>query len=316
MREVENEAVVYCSGAQHLKNDLTHRLLPVESSMFKNKETKVKIHGSSREKNVVVIQSFDDHTNDQIMELLLTIDALNRSGAKPVTVILPLFPYARQERKDDSGTPISARVICDLLKTVHIKRLITIDLHATAIQGFMDSSIVFDHISSSSFMCYNLNKMISAKDWSLCSPDSGGLKRVQKLASLMGIKEVCVMDKDRTKANEINDMKLIIGDAKDRKVLIFDDMIDTGGTLNSCFEQLYACGASEVMAAATHGIFSGAAFQTLKGKRCVTTNSTNWFDREDKPESFECFNLKPFIDEIIDRVFNGTSMASFFYKWK
>jgi len=310
-----NEAVIYCSGAEHLKSSSFYKLLPFESSVFKNGETRVKIIGSSREYDVVVIQSFDSKINDQIMELLLTIDALNRSGAKSVTVILPIFPYARQERKDDSGTPISARVVCDLLKTVHIKRLITIDLHAIAIQGFMDSSIVFDHIPSTTFINYHLSKRIKPAEWCLCSPDSGGLKRVQKLASLMGIKEICVMDKERSRPNEVGSIKLIIGNVEGRKVLVFDDMIDTGGTLNNCIEHLYASGAIEVMSVATHGIFSGNAFETLRNKHCITTNSTNWNNRDDIPTEFECLDLRPFVDDIIYRVFNGISMGSFFTEW-
>jgi len=312
-----NEAVVYCKGAKHLEDDLVHRILPVENGSFSCKETKVKIHGSSREKEIVVVQSFDLSPNDRLMELILTIDALNRSGAKPVSVILPLFPYARQERKDDSGTPISARVVCDMLKMVNIKRLISIDLHATAIQGFMDSSVVFDHVSSSSFMCYHLSSLLpDLSEWILCSPDGGGIKRVQKFASLMGIRDLCFMDKTRAVANKIDNMKLLVGNVKKRKVLILDDMVDTGNTLATNIEILYGNEAEEVVAGGTHGIFSGGAFEVLNGKRVITTNTTNWYDRPNKPDSFECLNIKPLVNEIIDRIFSGTSMASFFYKWK
>lgn len=313
---VNEYGVIYCSGAKHLENDLSHKILAVENGKFGCGETRVQVHSSPREMEVTIVQAFDHRTNDQLMELVLTVDALKRAGAKKVNVILTIFPYARQERKDDSGTPISARVICDILKSVNINRLVAIDLHATAIQGFMDSSIVFDHISSCAFLAHHISQMIpDIEEWILCSPDGGGIKRTRKLASLLNVHDLCMLDKVRDQPGSVEETNVVIGNVRGRKVLLADDMVDSGGTLNSGIELLYEEGAVEVESVCTHGIFSGKAFENLKNRKVTATNSIDWCEREGIPADFKCLDIRPFIDDIIDRIQNGDSMGSFFHRW-
>lgn len=279
---------------------------------FKNGEIQIQLKESVRHSHVIIIQSFNK-PNKHLVELLLLIDAARRACAASITVIIPSFPYARQDRKSDAGTPISARVVCDMLKAVNVDRVLTLDLHATQIQGFMDSSIQFDHISSSAFLAYHLKKHIRLfNEYSVCSPDAGGVKRAKKLRDLLHIHNFCMIDKTREKPGEVNNME-VIGDVLGKKVLIVDDMIDSAGTLAKAIDVLYYKGAVDVSAVATHGIFSTGAYERLES---IPVYITNTLCINNAPSNIITFDIKPLINYLINKIETGDTIGSLFYKWE
>jgi len=303
-----NYVTIVGSGAKHL--NITSDIDMILGS-FNNKECQVQLLTSVRHKHVIIIQSFND-TNDNLIELLILIDAVKRSMAASVTVIAPIFPYARQDRRSDSGTPISARVVCDLLNTTNIDRLITVDLHATQIQGFMDNSIGFDHISSSAFLAYHLrNKFRILTNTSICSPDAGGVKRAKKMQKLLGAPSFSLMTKTRVRAGEVESIE-VTGDVFGKEVIIVDDMIDTARTLAAGIEALYEAGAVGVSAVATHGLFSGPAFERLEGVDVYTTNTLRI---DNAPSNIHVFDITPLINRVIDKVCNGEHFSDLFHTW-
>ena len=296
------------SGAKHLGIESD---IPVNITKFNNGECQVHLLSSVRHLHVIVLQSFNK-PNDSIMELMCLLDAVKRSKAASVTVIAPIYPYARQDRMSESGTPISARIICDMLKVMHINRFLTIDLHATQIQGFLDNGVGFDHISSSAFLAFHLRQNIKRiTNLSVCSPDAGGVKRAKKMQKLLGAQHFCLMTKTRSKPGEIESIE-VTGDVLGRDVLIVDDMIDTAGTLAAGIDTLYNAGAVGVSAVATHGLFSGKAYERLEG---VDVYITDTLDIIDAPENIHIFKTKALIETLIDRVQNGGHFSDLFYEW-
>lgn len=311
MAENNGTAIIVCSGAEHF--GITSEV-SFKSTKFANKEYGVRIKDSVRNKDIIIIQSFDE-PNDHLMELMITIDAAKRAGAKSVTVLAPLFPYSRQDRRHDGGTPISARVVCDMLASANIDRLISIDLHSNQIQGFLASNIQFDHIAAAAFLAFHLNLNIKdLKGHVFCSPDSGSVKRTKRLAALCGVTDFCIIIKTRTKANKIDGIE-IIGDVKDRDVLVIDDMIDTAGTLEAAIDGLKGLGAKSVKAVATHGIFSRPAFTRLDGKEVYVTDSVMLPKTDRTPTSIKVLPMRNFIIDIIQRLRSKLPLGTLFDSW-
>lgn len=306
--KTDSYVTIVGSGAKHIGIDSD---IDVTISKFNNKECQVQLLSSVRHKHVIIVQSFVN-TNDDFMELLLLIDAAKLSMAASVTVIAPIFPYARQDRKSDSGTPISARVICDVLEAMHINRFITIDLHATQIQGFLDNSIGFDHISSCAYIAHHLKQMVkNIPNTIMFSPDAGGVKRAKKMQKLMGVPYFGLMTKTRSKPGEVESIE-IVGDVLGREVIIVDDMIDTAGTLAAGIEELYQQGALSVSAVATHGFFTGPAFDRLEGTPVYVTDTLHI---DNPPENIKVISIKPLVQSLIHRVQNGSHFSDLFYEW-
>ena len=188
--------LIVLSGAKHLDLKST---CDYESGKFKNGESTFRLNCSVRYKNVIIVQSFKE-TNDNLMELLLCIDACKRAGARYVTAILPIFPMARQDRVHKAGYPISAKVVCSMLESVGLDRVVAYDLHSNQIQGF-SNKMLFDHIELSSFLSYNMKKLLPDL-YSFCfvSPDAGAIKANKKFADFCNGKDMAIMDKTRTKA--------------------------------------------------------------------------------------------------------------------
>ncbi len=304
--------VIVLDGANHLGVRST---CDFESSKFKNGETNFRLLCSVRYKPVIIIQSFRD-TNDDLMELYLAIDAIKRAGALSVTALLPIFPYARQDRKHKSGVPISAKVICNNLASVGLDRLICYDLHSDQIQGFMEKDVIFDHIDLTSFISYNIKKVINnAYEWTFVSPDAGAVKRTVKYADYCGSKDIVIMDKTRTKANVVDDIRLI-GDVRDKKVIITDDMCDTGGTIEKATNELYARGCFDVFLAFSHGIFSDPSTDNLSGMNVICTNTLNMDGvNTDQFGEFHLIDITPFVKETIQRIDEGQPFGPLFNKW-
>jgi ribose-phosphate pyrophosphokinase len=304
-----NELIVL-SGANHLNVKSTCKF---KSNKFKNGETTFRLKCSVRYKNVIIIQSFPD-VNDNLIELLLCIDACKKGGSKYITVILPIFPYSRQDRIHKSGFPISAQVICSMLSSVGIHRLITFDLHSNQIQGF-SKEFLFDHIELTSFLTFHIKKILTnINEWCFVSPDAGAIKRVKKFADFCNGKDLVVMDKTRTKASVIDKIQLI-GDVKYKNCIIVDDMIDSGGTLKAATNELSSRNCYDIFLCCSHGIFSPPADENLSGLNICCTNTLPITIDQTQFNSFHIFDISPFIQEVINLINDGKSFGKLFTSW-
>lgn len=304
-------SIVSCNGAKHIGLPNTISFI---SKYFKNGEVYVELKDSVNNHRMFIIQSFS-LPNTHLMELLLTVDAAKRSGAKEINVIIPYFPYSRMDKKHRPGVPISAKIVADILSAMNIDRIVTFDLHAEQIQGFFSNNIDFCHVKMGGFFtAHMMQKYVNygTSDWVFCSPDAGSVKRTKELASLVGNQNLCNMIKYRVKDQEVDSM-LIIGDVKEKNVVVFDDMIDTCGTIEKAVDILFNEGAKDVVVMATHGILSKPAFHRLN------TITADVYVTDSLPiPTFQEFNyqriyadnilsilpLKPFIETIINRIIN------------
>ena len=228
---------------------------------FSDGEIQVQINENVRGADVFIIQSTCAPTNDNLMELIVMVDALRRASAGRITAVVPYFGYARQDRRVRSArVPITAKVVADLLSTVGIDRLLTCDLHAEQIQGFFDVPV--DNVFGSPVLLDDILKKTDLINPIVVSPDIGGVVRARAVAKLLNDTEMAIIDKRRPRAN-VSQVMHIIGDVADRDCILVDDMIDTGGTLCKAAEALKERGAKRVFAYATHAVFSGAAVQHL-----------------------------------------------------
>lgn len=300
--------IIVCNGANHFGIKPTINYI---SEKFANGEQHIEILDSVREQHIIILQSFKDPSY-HLMELMIMSDAVRRSGAKKITLFLPLFPYSRQDRRHTSGTPVSAKVICDMLKCVNVDRLITFDLHADQIQGMINSRIQFDHISTRMFFKHYLEQEFEdLSSWTFCSPDAGSIKRTKALGGKLGAKSYCLINKVRSAPNQIDSME-VIGDVHGQNVCLVDDMIDTGGTLNCAMNILKDFGANRVIAVATHGILSNAAVEKLKSQEIYLSDSVPIYVRH---ENLIVFPLKIFIEDIIERIKRNKGLSPFFDFW-
>jgi len=245
--------------AQKVAASLGKELAEVEVKRFSDGEINVNIAESVRGKDVFIIQPTCAPANDNLMELLIIVDALKRSSAGSINAVIPYFGYARQDRKAAPRVPISAKLVADMIETAGVERVITIDLHASQIQGFFN--IPVDHLTGSVlFVDYIKTKKLANPI--IASPDVGGVARARGYAEKLGY-DLVIVDKKREKANESEVMN-IIGDVEGRDVIILDDMVDTAGTLTKAADVLKAKGATSVMACCTHGVLSGPAFERIE----------------------------------------------------
>ncbi len=259
-------------------------IVPVDTVVkkFKNGETYVNIAGNIRGKDVYIMPAGGNNVNDNLMETYLKADAAKRAGADRVIAILPSFDYARQEKRTEKGEPIAARLNMDLLKTSGVDEIITTDLHTPAIEGFAPNSMKVTHIESMQLM-KNYITSKGLKDLVVVSPDLGGTKRADKLAKSLGCDKAIVY-KHRQAHNEATAEELI-GDVTGKNCIIFDDIIDTAGTIAEASKLLKKKGAKDIYVCAAHGLFNGEAMKRLNDapvKEVIVTNSV-----EKKPNSIE-----------------------------
>jgi len=231
----------------------------IELKRFSDGEISVKITENVRGADVFLIQSTSNPANDHLIELLLIIDAFRRASARRITVVIPYYGYGRQDRKVEPRVPISAKVVAKLLETTGANRVVSVDLHADQIQGFFD--IPVDHLFAAPVIVEYFKK-IGTENTVIVSPDSGGAERARFFAKHLDT-GLAIIDKRREKANEAEVMH-IVGDIKGKKCVMIDDMIDTAGTITKGAAALIEFGASEVIAAATHGVLSGPAMERLE----------------------------------------------------
>ena len=297
--------------ANQISKELKVKTIDVTVTRFSDQEVFVEINENIRGKNIFVIQSTSMPANDHIMELLITIDALKRASANKVTAVIPYFGYARQDRKVGPRTPISAKLVADILTTAGIDRLLTIDLHAGQIQGFFD--IPVDNLYAAPVITKDILKNYKDKDLVVISPDVGGVVRARGIAKRIN-GDLAIVDKRRDKANESEVMN-IIGDINNRDCIIVDDIVDTAGTLCNAAEALINEGANSVSAYITHGVLSGPAIERLQNsklKELVITDSIAPTKLILDASNIRIINLAPLIAEAIRRISSDSSVSSLF----
>lgn len=279
---------------------------------FANGETFCEIEKNVRGADVFVVQSTSHPANDNLMELLITIDALKRASAASIIAVMPHFGYARQDRKVSPRTPITAKLVADLLTTAGATRVITMDLHAGQIQGFFN--IPFDNIYASPVILDYLKKEIATNNTICVSPDAGGVERVRHYAKKLKC-DLAMIDKRRTGKNVAKAMN-IVGDVKGKEAIIIDDMIDTAGTLIEAANALRDKGATKVYACATHPVFSDPAYERIAG--CAELDQVIVTDtipiRKDGKDisKIKVLSVTEILAKAIHRTFNNDSVSSLF----
>jgi ribose-phosphate pyrophosphokinase len=298
--------------AQEIAAHLDIKLGAATVGRFSDGEVTVEINQNVRARDVFVVQSTCAPTNDNLMELLVMVDALKRASAERISAVIPYFGYARQDRRPRSSrVPITAKVVANLLQTVGVTHILTMDLHADQIQGFFD--IPVDNIYASPVLLNDLRKQ-KYEDLIVVSPDVGGVVRARALAKQLGC-DLAIIDKRRPKAN-VSEVMHVIGEIEGRNCVIMDDMIDTAGTLVKAAEVLKERGAKKVYAYCTHAVFSGPAIERItKGgalDEVVITNTIPLSEAAKACNKIRQLSVAPLIAETITRIAKGESVMSLF----
>ncbi|MBP5426983.1 MAG: ribose-phosphate diphosphokinase [Clostridiales bacterium] len=288
--------------------------LPIGSAnvgMFSDGESAINIEEVVRGSDVFIIQSTSTPVNDNLVELLIMIDALKRASAGRITAVMPYFGYARQDRKAKARDPISAKLVANLLTVAGADRILTMDLHAPQLQGFFD--IPVDHLVGVPILAqYFKEKFADHNDLVVVSPDVGSVTRSRKFAQRLDC-PLAIIDKRRPKANVCEVMN-IIGDIKDKRVILVDDMIDTGGTIINAANALVERGAKEVYACCTHAVFSGPAIERIKNsaiKEMVVLNTID-LTEEKKLDKIKVLSVASVFAEAIERIYGDISISTLF----
>ena len=278
---------------------------------FADMEVFVEVQENVRGEDMFVIQSTSYPANDNLMELLIMIDALRRASARRITAVIPYFGYARQDRKVGPRTPISAKLVANLITEAGANRVLTVDLHAGQIQGFFD--IPTDNLFAMPVIVKDIHEYLGAKPPMVVSPDVGGVVRARALARRLGT-DLAIVDKRRERAGESEVMN-IIGDVEGKPCVLIDDIVDSGGTICNAADALLKAGATEVYAYATHGVLSGGAVARIKNsklKSMVVTDSIMATDEMRACPNIRSISIAPLIGEALRRINNEASVSSLF----
>jgi len=278
---------------------------------FADEEVFVEIQENVRGEDVFIIQSTSFPANDNLMELLITIDALRRASARRITAVIPYFGYARQDRKPGPRTPISAKLVANLIEAAGADRVLTLDLHAGQIQGFFD--IPTDNLFGAPVFVEDIQSRFNGDDLMVVSPDVGGVVRTRALGKRINA-DLAIVDKRREKAGESEVMN-IIGDVNGRKCLLVDDIVDSAGTLCNAAAALMDDGASSVSAYVTHGVLSGAATERVNNsvmEKLLITDSIQPLEDVINSDKFSVITIAPLIGEAMLRTTEERSVSSLF----
>jgi ribose-phosphate pyrophosphokinase len=279
---------------------------------FADEEVFVEIHENVRGEDVFVIQSTGYPANDNLMELLICIDALRRSSAKRITAVVPYFGYARQDRKPGPRTPISAKLVANIITTAGANRVLSVDLHAGQIQGFFD--IPTDNLYAAPVMSADIHARFGGRNIMVVSPDVGGVVRARALAKRLDNAPLAIVDKRRERAGESEVMN-IIGDVKGRFCILIDDIVDSAGTLCNAASALKQAGAEAVIAYSTHGVLSGGAVARVESSELlelVVTDTICAPDAVAGAKKIRPLTIAPLIGEAIKRIADESSVSSLF----
>jgi len=278
---------------------------------FSDGETEVNVGEVVRGSDVFIIQSTCPPVNDNLVELLIMIDALKRASAGRITAVIPYYGYARQDRKSKARDPITAKLVANLITVAGADRILTMDLHAPQLQGFFD--IPVDHLLGGPIIAkYFAQKFDRLDDVVLVSPDVGGVTRTRKIAQRLEA-PLAIIDKRRQKAN-VSEVMNIVGDVKDKKVILVDDLIDTAGTIVNAAAALRQIGAKEVYACCTHGVLSGPAIERIKNseiKELVTLNTIP-IPKDKQIDKITTLSVASVFAEAIERIYGDMSISTLF----
>ena len=295
--------------AQEIAEYLGIELGKCKVDRFSDGEIFLTVDESVRGADVFIIQSTSTPVNDNLMELLIIIDAMRRASAKRITAVLPYYGYARQDRKARARDPITAKLVANLIIQAGARRVLTMDLHAGQIQGFFD--IPVDHLLGVPILAeYYLNKKLD--DVVVVSPDMGGVTRARNLAERIGA-PLAIIDKRRPMPN-VSEVMNLIGDVKGKNVIMTDDIIDTAGTIVSGAQALKDFGAKDVYACCTHAVLSGPAFERIKNSPITELVTTNTISTTNKPEmdKLKVLSVAPIMGEAILRIHEDLSVSKLF----
>ncbi len=293
--------------AKYLDDGLTNATI----KRFADMEIFVEIHENMRGKDVFVIQSTGFPANDNIMELLVVMDALKRSSAKRITAVIPYFGYARQDRKPAPRTPISAKLVANIITAAGADRILSLDMHAAQIQGFFD--IPVDNLYAAPVFSRDIEEHFEKGNVVVISPDVGGVVRARALANRIHA-SLAIVDKRRERAG-VSEVMNIIGDVEGKDCIIVDDIVDSAGTLCNAAEALMKEGAKSVSAYITHGVLSGKALERIANsalKELVITDSIQPTDAVKAVKNIRILSIAPLMAEAVKRIAEETSVSSLF----
>ena len=297
--------------SKEISRKLKSKLVNTNIKRFADGEIYIEINENIRGNSVFVIQSTSNPANDNIMELLLCIDALRRSSAKNITAVIPYFGYARQDRKVAPRTSISAKVVSNLITNAGANRIVTVDLHAGQIQGFFD--IPVDNLFTTPLFARYIKKKFKSKNLVCVSPDVGGVQRTRGLATKIKA-DLAIIDKRRPAPGKSQVMN-IIGEVRGKNCIIVDDIIDSGGTIVNAVEALKKAGAIDVYVFITHAVLSGEAAEKIKKSKIKKLIITDTIDNSFKIKNnskIEVISIAPLMAEAINRISNSTSVSDLF----
>ena len=299
--------------AEKIANAVGVELGKSSVNQFSDGEIQINIEESIRGDHVYLIQSTSSPVNDNLMELLIMIDALKRASAKTINVVMPYYGYARQDRKARSREPITAKLVANMLTAAGANRVLTLDLHAVQIQGFFD--IPVDHLMAAPLLAeYFIDNGYVGDDTVVVSPDHGGVTRARKLAEFLKA-PIAIIDKRRPKAN-VAEVMTIIGNVDGKKCILIDDMIDTAGTITLAAKALKDAGATEVLACCTHPVLSGPAFERLDNspiEKVIVTDSI-YLPDENRIDKIEEVSVGALIGDAIKRIHENKPVSPLFEK--
>ena len=290
---------------------LKSRLVDSSIRKFADGEVYIEINENIRGNSIFILQSVSSPANDNLMELLLCIDALKRSSAKNITAVIPYFGYARQDRKVVPRTSISAKLVSNLITKAGADRVVTVDLHAGQIQGFFD--IPVDNLFATPIFARHVKKNLKNKDIICVTPDVGGTERARALGKLLGA-NLAIVDKRRPAPGKSKVMN-VIGNVENKTCIVVDDIIDSGGTIINAAQALKERGAKEVYVYITHGVLSGEAVKKIQKsviKNLVITDTIDNNEKVKKVRNIEVLTMSNLIGEAIKRISNSTSVSDLF----
>jgi ribose-phosphate pyrophosphokinase len=296
--------------AEKISKHLGKKLTGMEVFKFSNDNTFVRILENIRRREVYIIQPTCYPVNDNVMELLIMMDACVRASAKSITAVVPYFAYARSDKKDQPRVPITAKLVADLIGTAGADRIITMDLHSEQIQGFFQ--IPVDHLYAAPVLIKYIESL-DLKDFVVVAPDVGSAKRTRGVAKRVSA-NLAIVDKRRTGNDDTSEILTIIGDVKNMHCIILDDLVDTGGTLVRAAEMMKEKGARDVYAVATHPVLSGPAIERLEKsviKELIVTDTIP-LPKEKQIDKIRVLSISELLADAISRIFRGESVSSLF----
>jgi ribose-phosphate pyrophosphokinase len=305
--------IVACNSnrplAEAVADALGQKLTRATVRRFADMEVFVEIHENIRGEDVFVVQSTSYPANDHLMELLITLDALRRASARRITAVVPYFGYARQDRKSGPRTPISAKLVANLIVEAGAHRVLTMDLHADQIQGFFD--IPVDNLYAAPLFSRHIRETYAGRSLMIVSPDVGGVLRARLLATRLGC-DLAIIDKRREQAG-VSEVMNVIGDVNGRDCILIDDIVDSGGTLVNAAKALIARGAKSASVYVTHGVLSGQAVQRIGDspiERLMMTDSIMATAAVKSARNISQIEIAPLIAEAMDRISTEKSVSS------